>query len=323
MLAERLTYLRDLEARRATIRQAVEEQGKLTDDLARAIAGAETKSALEDLYLPYKRKRRTKAMIARENGLEPLLTAILSDRGADPQALAQGYVSEAVPTVKDALNGARDILAEGLCESAGLLGRLRDFMRAEADLARSAPTAHTEYRSGSGFDVHAFGPGDQVTICGVSIPFDRGFLAHSDGDVGMHALTDAIFGALAEGDIGRWFPPSDPQWKGADSAIFLAKAAERVAARGGRIVNVDVTLICEAPKIGPHSDLMRRRPAEILRIDLGRVSVKATTTERLGFPGRGEGIAAQAAASLALPCAPPADDRSDDERAYAMNGVPT
>lgn len=198
-----------------------------------------------------------------------------------------------------------------------------DFMRAEADLARSAPTAGTEYRTGSGFDVHAFGPGDQVTICGVSIPFDRGFLAHSDGDVGMHALTDAIFGALAEGDIGRWFPPSDPQWKGADSAIFLAKAAERVAARGGRIVNVDVTLICEAPKIGPHSDLMRRRLAEILRIDLGRVSVKATTTERLGFPGRGEGIAAQAAASLALPCAPPADDRSDNERADAMNGVPT
>lgn len=177
-----------------------------------------------------------------------------------------------------------------------------DFMRAEAAFSPPPP----EYRAGTGFDVHAFGPGDRVTLCGVTLPFDRGLSAHSDGDVGMHALTDAIFGALAEGDIGRWFPPSDPQWKGADSAIFLRKAAERVAARGGRIVNVDVTLICEAPKIGPHSSLMQRRLAEILGIDTGRVSVKATTTERLGFPGRGEGIAAQACASLALPADAPA-----------------
>lgn len=143
-LAERLTYLRDLEARRAAIRAAIEEQGKLTDALSRAIAGAETKAVLEDLYLPYKRKRRTKAMIARENGLAPLLDAILADRGAAPETLAAGYLSDAVPTVKDALTGARDILGETLCESAALLGRLRDFMRREADIsARVKPGMET------------------------------------------------------------------------------------------------------------------------------------------------------------------------------------
>ncbi len=138
-------------------------------------------------------------------------------------------------------------------------------------------------------------------LCGVEIPFHRGLKGHSDADVGMHALTDAIFGALAEGDIGRWFPPSDPQWKGAASEIFLRKAAERIATRGGRLVNADVTLICEAPKIGPHAEAMATRLAEILGVAPGRVSVKATTTERLGFAGRGEGVAAQATASVELP----------------------
>lgn len=181
-------------------------------------------------------------------------------------------------------------------ERAAKLTTPEDFAQAEGRLA-----AMMEYRAGTGFDVHAFAEGASVILCGVEIPFDRTLSGHSDADVGMHALTDAIFGALAEGDIGRWFPPSDPQWKGAASEIFLRKAAERVAARGGRLVNADVTLICEAPKIGPHAAAMQSRLASILEVDPSRVSVKATTTERLGFPGRGEGIAAQAAATVALP----------------------
>jgi 2-C-methyl-D-erythritol 4-phosphate cytidylyltransferase/2-C-methyl-D-erythritol 2,4-cyclodiphosphate synthase len=172
-----------------------------------------------------------------------------------------------------------------------------DLEAAETRLAPRAP----EYRTGTGFDVHAFAEGGRVVLCGVEIPHDRALSGHSDADVGMHALTDAIFGALAEGDIGTWFPPSDPQWKGAPSRIFLEKAAERIADRGGRVVHADVTLICEAPKIGPHAAAMRAALAEILALPASRVSVKATTTERLGFPGRGEGIAAQAAATLALP----------------------
>lgn len=158
-----------------------------------------------------------------------------------------------------------------------------------------------EYRTGHGFDVHAFEDGNAVVICGVEIPHEKKLKGHSDADVGMHALTDAIFGALSEGDIGDHFPPSDPQWKGAPSRVFLEKARERVAARGGRIAHCDVTLMCEAPKIGPHRDAMRAALAEILRIDSARVSVKATTTEQLGFTGRREGIAAMATASLALP----------------------
>lgn len=155
-----------------------------------------------------------------------------------------------------------------------------------------------DIRTGNGFDVHAFGPGDTVTLCGVSLPFPRGLVGHSDADVGMHALTDAIFGALAEGDIGQWFPPSDPQWRGAASEIFLRKAAERALERGFALSHLDVTLVCEAPKIGPHAEAMRAALAGIAGIEIGRVSVKATTSERLGFTGRGEGIAALATATL-------------------------
>lgn len=187
----------------------------------------------------------------------------------------------------------------------------QDLARAEIMLRAGGPM---DIRFGTGFDVHAFAPASEgegagagagageghVTLCGVDIPHPRPLMGHSDADVGMHALTDAIFGAIAEGDIGRWFPPTDPQWKGADSRIFLEKAAERVAARGGRIANVDVTLICERPKIGPHSEAMRAALAAILNIEVSRVSVKATTTERLGFAGREEGIAAQAAAAVIL-----------------------
>jgi 2-C-methyl-D-erythritol 4-phosphate cytidylyltransferase / 2-C-methyl-D-erythritol 2,4-cyclodiphosphate synthase len=133
------------------------------------------------------------------------------------------------------------------------------------------------------------------------VPHDHGLVGHSDADVGIHALCDAIYGALAEGDIGRHFLPSEAAWKDADSARFLAHAAERIAARGGVLANADVTLICERPKIAPHAEAMRQRLAEILRTDTGRISVKATTTERLGFTGRGEGIAAQAITTVLLP----------------------
>jgi 2-C-methyl-D-erythritol 4-phosphate cytidylyltransferase/2-C-methyl-D-erythritol 2,4-cyclodiphosphate synthase len=161
--------------------------------------------------------------------------------------------------------------------------------------------AQEETRVGQGFDVHAFGPGDHVTLCGLRIDHDAGLVGHSDADVGLHALTDAILGALGAGDIGNHFPPSDPQWKGADSGRFLAHARDLVAARGGRLLHLDVTLICEAPKIGPHRAAMVARIAGLLDLPAERVSVKATTTEKLGFTGRGEGIAAQAVATIALP----------------------
>ena len=170
-----------------------------------------------------------------------------------------------------------------------------DLMRAEAILkGRRA----MDVRTGNGFDVHAFCAGDHVTLCGVRVAHDCGLLGHSDADVGMHALTDAIYGALAEGDIGRHFPPSDPQWKGAASHIFLSHAAQLAAGRGYRISNADVTLICERPKIGPHALEMARVLAGILGIAADRVSVKATTSERLGFTGREEGIAAIATVTL-------------------------
>jgi len=156
-------------------------------------------------------------------------------------------------------------------------------------------------RIGQGFDAHRFGPGDGVWLCGVKIAHDRALIGHSDADAGLHALTDALLGAIGEGDIGDHFPPSDPQWKGAASSAFLAHAMALVAARGGRVVNVDVTLICERPKIKPHREAMRARVAEILGLPLDRVSVKATTTEAMGFTGREEGLAAQAVAAVETP----------------------
>jgi 2-C-methyl-D-erythritol 4-phosphate cytidylyltransferase/2-C-methyl-D-erythritol 2,4-cyclodiphosphate synthase len=156
-------------------------------------------------------------------------------------------------------------------------------------------------RVGNGYDVHALKAGRPMILCGVTIPFEFGLDGHSDADVGIHALCDAIYGALAEGDIGRHFPPSEGEWKDADSARFLRHAAGRIAARGGYLVNADLTLICERPKITPHAPAMRARLAELLGVDLGAISVKATTTERLGFTGRGEGIAAQASVCLMVP----------------------
>lgn len=155
-----------------------------------------------------------------------------------------------------------------------------------------------DVRVGSGYDVHAFTTGDHVTLCGVRVAHDKKLAGHSDADAGWHALTDAILGAMAEGDIGDHFPPSDPQWKGADSRVFLTHAVALAAARGYRIGNADITLICEAPKIGPHREAMRVATAEALGVAIDRVSVKATTTEKLGFTGRSEGIAAQASVTL-------------------------
>lgn len=169
-----------------------------------------------------------------------------------------------------------------------------DFAMAEALLPKTI-------RIGQGYDVHRWGPGSSVWLCGVEIPHDQTLIGHSDADAGLHALTDAILGAIADGDIGDHFPPSDPQWKGAASDRFLVYAAERVAKRGGRIVNVDVTLICEQPKVKPHRQAMRERLADLLGLPLDAVSVKATTTEGLGFTGRGEGLAAQAVALVELP----------------------
>lgn len=174
-----------------------------------------------------------------------------------------------------------------------------DFGMAEILLDRRAQMA--EYRSGHGFDVHEFEDGDAVILCGVAIPHGKSLKGHSDADAGMHALTDAIFGAIGEGDIGDHFPPSDPKWKGAPSRKFLEKARDLVAARDGAITHCDVTLICEAPKIGPHRAAMRAALAGILQISVDRVSVKATTTEQLGFTGRREGIAALATATVRLP----------------------
>ena len=168
-----------------------------------------------------------------------------------------------------------------------------DFSRAENMLRGGM-----DVRLGNGYDVHRFGPGDHVMLCGIRVPHGRGLQGHSDADVGLHALTDALYGALAEGDIGRHFPPSDLQWKGAESHVFLAHAASLARARGYSLGNADITLVCEYPKIGPHVPEMRTEIARIMEVPMDRISVKATTSEQLGFTGREEGIAALATATL-------------------------
>ncbi|MBI1394260.1 MAG: bifunctional 2-C-methyl-D-erythritol 4-phosphate cytidylyltransferase/2-C-methyl-D-erythritol 2,4-cyclodiphosphate synthase [Alphaproteobacteria bacterium] len=224
----------------------------------------------------------------------------------------QGFAFAAIRKAHAAAAGRAMTDDAAVAEAAGLNVRLvagspdnmkitqaEDFGMAETLLGRRAVAY--EYRSGHGYDVHQFEPGEAAILCGVAIPHDRKLKGHSDADAGMHALTDAILGAIGEGDIGDHFPPSDPQWKGAPSRIFLEKARDLVSARGGAIVNCDVTLICEAPRIGPHRAAMRGALAEILLVDLDRVSVKATTSEKLGFTGRDEGLAAIATATVRLP----------------------
>ncbi|MDE2335481.1 MAG: bifunctional 2-C-methyl-D-erythritol 4-phosphate cytidylyltransferase/2-C-methyl-D-erythritol 2,4-cyclodiphosphate synthase [Rhodospirillales bacterium] len=266
--------------------------------------------------------------------VEALLAALRDHAGAIPalpvtdtlKRGAAGRITETVPreglfraqtpqafrfaTILDlhrrAPAGATDDAA--LLEAAGLAvaltpGDERNIkITVPEDLARMERLlALTETRTGTGFDVHAFAAGRPLVLCGITIPHDQGLAGHSDADVGIHALCDAIYGALAEGDIGRHFPPSEAAWKDADSARFLRHAAARIAARGARLVNADITLICERPKIGPHAAAMQERLAALLETTTERISVKATTTERLGFTGRGEGIAAQAAVSIELP----------------------
>lgn len=204
-----------------------------------------------------------------------------------------------------ALPGATDeveiALAAGL-HVAITAGDERAFKVTEpADFARVARMSKLISRMATGFDAHRFGPGDHIWLCGVRVPHSHGLIGHSDADAGLHALTDALLGCLAAGDIGDHFPPSDPQWKGAASDRFLAHAVQLVRAAGGMIDHVDVTLICERPKIGPHKAAMRARVAGIIGIAPTRVSVKATTTEALGFTGRREGVAAMAAATVRLP----------------------
>jgi 2-C-methyl-D-erythritol 4-phosphate cytidylyltransferase/2-C-methyl-D-erythritol 2,4-cyclodiphosphate synthase len=187
--------------------------------------------------------------------------------------VVQGHMNNIKITTPDNMTGAEKILMQDL----------------------------NDIRTGVGFDVHQFEPGTSIMICGIEIAHNKRAVGHSDADVGLHALTDAIFGAIGEGDIGTHFPPSDPQWKGADSAAFLRHAASLVEKRGGIIANCDVTLLCEEPKIGPHRHKMKERIAEILKIAPDRVAVKATTTEKMGFTGRSEGLAAQAIATIRLP----------------------
>ena len=189
--------------------------------------------------------------------------------------------------------GLEVVLVEGDSDNVKLTTP-QDLEQAEERMAEAAFAAVPDVRLGHGFDVHAFAPGDHVMLCGVRIPHEAALKGHSDADVGLHALTDAIYGALGDGDIGTHFPPTDPRWAGAASHIFLAAAADAVA-------HVDVTLVCEVPRIGPHAAAMRQRIADILAIAPGRVSVKATTSEQLGFTGRREGIAAYATATIRLP----------------------
>jgi 2-C-methyl-D-erythritol 4-phosphate cytidylyltransferase/2-C-methyl-D-erythritol 2,4-cyclodiphosphate synthase len=196
--------------------------------------------------------------------------------------------------------GLEIALVEG-SEANRKLTSAEDIASADELLRLRAQAALGMQRVATGYDVHAFGPGDAVILCGVRIPHDRKLIGHSDADVGMHALTDALLGTIADGDIGVHFPPSDARWRGAASELFLKDAAARLKARGGEIVHVDVTFICEGPRIGPHRDAMRATLAECLGLDAGQVSIKATTNEGLGFIGRGEGIAAMATATVRLP----------------------
>ena len=222
----------------------------------------------------------------------------------------QGFRFAEISAAHAAAKGQKLTDDAAVAEAAGLtvalsLGDEDNFkITTEADLTRAEEMmTMEETRTGMGFDVHRFEPGDSVRICGIDIPFNQKLKGHSDADVGLHALTDAILGAIGAGDIGQHFPPTDPQWRGAESHIFLAHAGDIVRELGGVIINADVTIICEAPKVGPHREAMAVRIAEILGLEVGRINVKATTTEKLGFTGRGEGIAAQAVANVRMSAA--------------------
>lgn len=249
----------------------------------------------------------------KRSGTDGQITETVARDGLWRAQTPQGFHYAKILSAHDAARaaGRTDFTDDAaIAEWAGLkvalvLGSARNFkITDEGDFAlaeRMLSGSQGELRTGTGFDVHRFGDGDHVWLCGVRIAHDRSLVGHSDADVGLHALTDAVLGAIGDGDIGQHFPPSDPQWAGAASHIFLREAARRVRQRDGRIVNVDVTILCEAPKIAPHREAMRSAIAGILEISLDRVSVKATTTEGLGFTGRREGIAAMATATVLLP----------------------
>jgi len=216
-----------------------------------------------------------------------------------PEILAAHRAVIGEDLTDDSLVAERAGMAVALVE--GTEDNVKITTSADLERARRLFEGPGEIRTGSGYDVHRFGPGDGCWLGGVKVPHDHGLEGHSDADVALHALTDALLGAIAAGDIGHHFPPSDMRWKGAASDQFLRHAGALLAGRGGRVVNLDVTIICERPKIGPHRPAIAARIAAILGVDQGRVSVKATTTERLGFTGREEGIAAQASVSVWLP----------------------
>ena len=242
----------------------------------------------------------------------PVIEATVPRQGLWRAQTPQGFQFDAILKAHRAAAGEALTDDAAVAERAGItvslvpgspdnmkITQAEDFGMAEILLGRK--NGIMEFRSGHGFDVHEFEDGDAVILCGVAIPHSKKLRGHSDADAGMHALTDAILGAIGAGDIGDHFPPSDAAWKGAPSRIFLEKARDLVVARGGMITHCDVTLICEAPKIGPHRAAMKAALADILKISADRVSVKATTTEQLGFTGRREGIAALATATVRLP----------------------
>jgi 2-C-methyl-D-erythritol 4-phosphate cytidylyltransferase/2-C-methyl-D-erythritol 2,4-cyclodiphosphate synthase len=245
-------------------------------------------------------------------GGEPCIEATVARDGLWRAQTPQGFQYDQILAAHRAADGQALTDDAAVAERAGVkvslvagspdnmkITQAEDFGMAEILLGRKAIMA--EYRSGHGFDVHEFEDGDAVILCGVSVPHTKKLKGHSDADAGMHALTDALLGAIGAGDIGDHFPPSEAKWKGAPSRIFLEKARDLIAEKSGAITHCDVTLICEAPKIGPHRAAMRASLADILGVDIDRISVKATTTEQLGFTGRREGIAALATATVRLP----------------------
>jgi 2-C-methyl-D-erythritol 4-phosphate cytidylyltransferase/2-C-methyl-D-erythritol 2,4-cyclodiphosphate synthase len=250
-----------------------------------------------------------------KRGEDGIVTGTLDRSGLWRVQTPQGFDYRAILTAHRDAAGMELTDDAAVAERAGLTVRLvegaesnfkvtttDDFDRAEKlTSGGSGDYRSGDYRSGQGFDVHAFGSGDHIWLCGLKIPHSHGLIGHSDADVGLHALTDAILGALGAGDIGVHFPPSDPKWRDAPSHLFLRHAADLVAQAKGRIVHVDVTMMCEAPRVGPHREAMVAKIAEILGLPANRVSVKATTTEKLGFLGRSEGMAAQAIATVQLP----------------------
>ncbi|WP_024279006.1 bifunctional 2-C-methyl-D-erythritol 4-phosphate cytidylyltransferase/2-C-methyl-D-erythritol 2,4-cyclodiphosphate synthase [Xanthobacter sp. 126] len=275
------------------------------DLIARAIAAAgEADAAIPVLAVTDTVKRVDAAGLVEETVDRAALRAVQTPqafRYAPLVAAHRAAAESGVTTLTDDAS-VMEWAGHRVATFAGETGNIKlttaeDMTRAAASTLADLP----DVRTGTGFDVHAFGPGDHVMLGGVPVPHGFGLVGHSDADVGLHALTDALLGALCDGDIGAHFPPSDPQWRGASSDRFLAHAVEKVKARGGRIAHLDLTLICEAPKVGPHRDAIRAEIARITDVPAARISVKATTTEKLGFTGRREGIAAMASATIRLP----------------------